>query len=286
MSRILVVDDDPMIVESLQETLAAEGLASVGAYDQASAEALIGIEFFPIILADLRLRTAEEGIGLLQLIQRSSPASAVITITGDADEVISMRLRDLGSRTVLVKPVDPNVLMALVREMLIEIDESAALLEDENVEVLYAAVTPQLRGLAYRRYGFSGEDADDLVQRAWLLYFEKRSSIRASRAWMSGTILNLCKQEIQQRYRRRAFDDGYDGPTETVSGADDARIAIGQALGVLDERGRELCVRIGLERQSYEEVSTAMNLPIGSIGPLFIRAKDRMRTQLMATGTN
>ena len=280
MSRILIVDDDPMIVESLQETLSEERLASAGAYDQASAEALIRNEFFPIILADLRLRTAEEGLALLAMIQHSSPDSAVVTITASADDVIKIRLRDLGSRTLLLKPVRPDILIALVREMLTEVEESAELLGDEGIEGLYAAVTPQLRGLAYRRYGFSGDDAEELVQHAWLLYFEKRSAIRAARAWMKGTILNLCKQEIQQRCRRRSFDDGYDGPPETACGADDARIAIGQALGVLDDRSRELCVRIGLEKQSYDEVSAAMHLPLGSIGPPFIRAKERMRVQL------
>ncbi len=283
MSRILIVDDDPMIVESLQETLSEESLASVGAYDQASAEALIRNEFFPIILAGLRLRTAEEGLALLAMIQHSSPDSAVVTITASADDVIKIRLRDLGSRTVLLKPVHPDILISLVREMLTEVDESAELLGDEGIELLYAAVTPQLRGLAYRRYGFSGDDAEELVQHAWLLYFEKRSAIRAARAWMKGTIMNLCKQEIQQRCRRRSFDDGYDGPTEMACGADDARIAIGQALGVLDGRSRELCIRIGLEKQTYDEVSTAMHLPLGSIGPLFIRAKERMRAQLAAS---
>jgi RNA polymerase sigma-70 factor (ECF subfamily) len=269
-----------MIVESLRDTLSAEDLASVGAYDHVSAEELIRNEFFPVILADLRLRTTEEGLGLLAFIKTLSPDSAVITITGDADEVIKIRLQDLGSRMILLKPVDPNVLVSLVREMLTEIEESAALLEDETIDVLYATVTPQLRGLAFRRYGFSGDDADELVQRAWLLYFEKRSAIRTARAWLSGTILNLCKQEIQQRCRRRSFDDGFEGPTATACGADDARIAIRQALDGLDDRGRELSIRIGLERQSYEEVSAAMNLPIGSIGPLFIRAKERMRAQL------
>ena len=52
------------------------------------------------------------------------------------------------------------------------------------------------------------------------------------------------------------------------------------SLSALDGRGRELCVRIGLEEESYEEISRAMHLPIGSIGPLFGRAKAKMRKQL------
>jgi RNA polymerase sigma factor (sigma-70 family) len=277
MNRILVVDDDRAIVEALQETLDSESLDNVGAFSQASAEDLISKEFFPVILADLRLRTMAEGLGLLEQIRRCSPNSAVVTITGSVDDVIRVRLEELGSRAVLLKPVEPEVLIALVREMLGEIAVAAAGGVEEDIEVLYATVTPKLRAMAYRRYGFSGEEADDLVQKAWLLYVEKKSSIRATRAWMTGTVLNLCKQEIQRRYRERAFEAASNETEATRCGADDAHIALSQALARLDERGRELCIRIGIERQSYEEVSVAMNLPIGSIGPLFIRAKDRMR---------
>jgi DNA-directed RNA polymerase specialized sigma24 family protein len=38
-----------------------------------------------------------------------------------------------------------------------------------------------------------------------------------------------------------------------------------------------LCELIGLEQCSYEEVSAAAGLPLGSIGPLYIRAKNKLR---------
>ncbi len=280
MNRILVVDDDPFILESILDLFQIEGLESVAAQDCATAEELMQNEHFPVILADLRVRTEAEGLGLLEHIRRVSPESAVVTMTGMADEVIENRLRELGARIVLFKPVEADVLISLVREMLAEIEASAALLQNDDIELLHATVTPKLRAIAFRRYGFSGEEADDLVQRAWLLYFEKKAAIRAAQAWMTGTIMNLCKQEIQQRYRQRAYDDHNDATQEVSSDAHDARIAIEQALSVLDDRGRELCTRIGLAGQSYEEVAASMNLPIGSIGPLFIRAKNRMRAHL------
>jgi len=284
MSRILVVDDDPNVVEALMETLEAESLSSVGAYDEASAESLITNEFFPVIVADLRLRSEAEGLGLLEHIQRISPLSAVVTITGSIDDVIEVRLRELGSRTTLLKPMEPEQIISVVREMLAEVEGAAALLREEgigeDIDVLYASVTPKLRVMAARRYGFAGCEAEDMIQKAWMLYAEKRNAIRATRAWMTGTVINLCKQEIQRRYRERAFDQSFHRTTLVSHPADDARIAIEQALSVLDERGRELCIRIGLDRQSYQEVSVAMSLPIGSIGPLFIRAKERMRSHL------
>jgi len=213
-----------------------------------------------------------------------SPQSAVVTITGSIDDVIEVRVRELGSRTVLLKPMEPEAIITVVREMLAEIERAAALLDEEGdeeeIDILYAAITPKLRAVASRRYGFAGYEAEDMIQKAWVLYAEKRNAIRATRAWMTGTVVNLCKQEIQRRYRERAFDQSFDKTTLVSHPADDARIAIKQAFSVLDERGRELCTRIGLDRQSYQEVSTAMGLPIGSIGPLFIRAKERMRSHL------
>ena len=193
----------------------------------------------------------------------------------------------IGSRTVLLKPMDPEVVINVVREMLAEIEGAAALLNEEgeggieeDINVLYASVTPKLRAMASRRYGFASFEAEDVIQKAWVLYAEKRNAIRVTGAWMTGTVINLCKQEIQRRYRERAFGLSFDRTMLASHPADDARIAIQEALSVLDERGRELCIRIGLDRQSYQEVSEAMSLPIGSIGPLFIHAKERMRSHL------
>jgi DNA-directed RNA polymerase specialized sigma24 family protein len=62
----------------------------------------------------------------------------------------------------------------------------------------------------------------------------------------------------------------------------DGRIAVRQALETLDERSRRLCTLLGMEQRSYEEVSAAMNLPVGSIGPLYIRARQKMQKALAA----
>jgi len=282
MERILIVDDDPLIVSGIAEVLQAEGLRVASAFDRESAEALIRAEFFPVILADLRVRSEEDGLNLLEQIRALSPRSAVATITGQTDDVLTMRLRDLGARTVLLKPIDPQVMIAIVRELLGEIESSAALLTDDEFSALHAAVTPRLRSIACRRYALQCEDAEELIQQAWLLFFEKRAAIRASRAWLAGTVANLCKQEIAKRYRRRALESAHHAPSHSTPDALHTGIAVRQALSSLDDRGRELSVRIGLEQESYEEISSVMRLPIGSIGPMFGRAKAKMRKQLSA----
>ena len=70
---------------------------------------------------------------------------------------------------------------------------------------------------------------------------------------------------------------------DTRNESPDAVLIIRTALRQADERTRQLCSLIGLENLSYEEVSERLGIPVGSVGPLYIRAKSRLR-RLIAVG--
>jgi DNA-directed RNA polymerase specialized sigma24 family protein len=53
-------------------------------------------------------------------------------------------------------------------------------------------------------------------------------------------------------------------------------------MAVLDGQSRDLCQLIAVEGYAYDEVSARMKLPLGSIGPMYIRAKAKMRMQMAA----
>src|SRR4051812_23131038 len=121
MSRVLIVDDDPGVLEALQTWFELENIDALGALDRTTAEALIAAEYFPIVLADLRLRSEADGLQLLESIRRISPRSRVASITGavDFDEA---RLRELGASIVLRKPMPAEEIVAAIRELLAEIE--------------------------------------------------------------------------------------------------------------------------------------------------------------------
>ena len=273
MSKILVVDDEPAVVAGIQAVLELHSIESEGAWDCDSAEALIASEFFPVILADLRMRSEDDGFRLLDAVRRISPRSRVATMTAYADEATVARLRERGAALVLRKPLLEDELMAALQEMLAIVEEAEAAHADDDT--LYAATVKTLHAISRGRFGFPAEDAEELVQETWLLYLEKRGSVRTPRTWLSGTIANLCRQEIDRRTRTRARSG--EMPEPTVTPADDSVLAVHQALARLDDRSRTLCTLIGLEQRSYEEVSAAANLPIGSVGPLYQRAKEKLR---------
>ncbi len=277
MKKILVVDDDPAVVEGLVALLRLENLDAVGAEDSETAEQLVRDGFFAVVLSDLRLRSENDGLALIDAVSRISPRSRLAAMTGFLTPEIEAELARRGATLVLQKPFDIENAVAALREMALAIAPHQGA-SDEEIETLYEQSIPLLRSIAIRRYRLDHDAADDLVQEAWCLFLERRAAITTPRAWLAGTTANLCRQQIQRlcRARARVMDvvtEGFEEATETV-------LAVQQALGKLDARSRKLCELIALEQQPYAEVSTSMQLPIGSIGPMYLRAKAKLAKEL------
>jgi RNA polymerase sigma factor (sigma-70 family) len=275
MTRILVVDDDPMIVEGLVEMLRIESFDAAGVFDRVSAEEALAEEFYPVVLADLRLRSEEEGWLLLDAIARISPKTRVASMTGFATEEVERRLRERGAALVLRKPIEIEEIVALIRDMAGAIEAA----QSEDLDEVYRQSYAALAGMARKRYGLGPDEAQDILHEAWCLFLEKRASVRTPKAWLSGTVINLCRRWIEDRVRWRGPDvTEIDRPA--AGGDVETSLVARDALGKVDARTRRLCELIAVEGLRYDEVSDALSIPIGSVGPLYIRAKKKMRAVL------
>jgi DNA-directed RNA polymerase specialized sigma24 family protein len=154
----------------------------------------------------------------------------------------------------------------------------SAAVNTTELDAIYSTSINRLQAISRGRYRFAAEDAEELVQDAWLLFLEKQSTIQTPSAWLSGTVANLCRQEIDRRTRER--DRCEPLPERTATPIDDEVLAVRQGLSRLDARSRQLCELIGLEQRPYDEVSATTGLPLGSVGPLYIRAKKKLRKAL------
>lgn len=286
MKRVLVVDDETAITEGLLALFELEHIEARGALDRESAEQIISHEFYPVILADLRLVTEEDGLQLLESIRRLSPKSKVASLTAFATPEVEARLLELGSTVVLRKPMEFDEIIAVVDEMLAEIERAAEAqgVTDGPLDLvkLYTDVQKVLFSIPQRRYGLTADETEELVQEAWCLFLQKQGTISLPRPWLAGTVVNLCRQTIQKNIRTRPVGlDVHDEMGEPM-GADQSNVnddvmMVRDGLAALDDRSRKLCVMIGMEGHSYEEVADKLNLPIGSVGPLYIRSKNKLR---------
>ncbi|HVR42619.1 MAG TPA: response regulator [Thermoanaerobaculia bacterium] len=289
MKRVLVVDDETAITEGLIALFEMEKIEAFGASDRASAEAMIDREFYPVILADLRLVTEADGFRLLETIRERSPRSKIASLTAFATPAVEQKLLAMGSSVVLRKPMEFEAIIAIVDEMLAEIEREAEAQQAESgapldLVQLYSDVHKILFSIPQRRYGLTADETDELVQEAWCLFLQKRQYVATPGAWLAGTIVNLSRQQIHRNTRMRPAGLEVHSEKESASSdpgeASDSVLMVRQALGRIDERSRRLCTLIGMEGKSYEEVSRELDLPIGSVGPLYIRSKRKLRKAL------
>jgi DNA-directed RNA polymerase specialized sigma24 family protein len=96
-------------------------------------------------------------------------------------------------------------------------------------------------------------------------------------------VANLCRQHIS-RWRGRMIqdEDAFAAMTDERNGGLAEVLTIRNALEQLDPKARRLCHLIAIEGHSYEEASTITGYAAGAIGPLYIRAKKKLRLALAA----
>lgn len=281
-TRVLLIDDEQAILEGLAMLLDIESIETASACDRSSATTLLAGGFYPVIFADLCLKTTDEGLQLLDDIKRLSPKSRIVTISGYVTPEMEVEVQRRGASIVLHKPMTADDILAAIGELLAEIEREAEAAPELDLTALYAKVQKVLYSIPRRKYGFSHDAAEDIVQQAWLLYLEKRTGVRDPRTWLAGTAVNLCRQELHRSRRIADGDPAVTFETMPDGGAHDPDevMAVRQALQQLDERSRNLCQWIGLDGYSYDDVSRATALPPGSVGPLYMRAKKRLRAAL------
>ena len=125
--RLLLVEDDRMIGESLRGALRLEGHAVDWVRDAAAAKVTLATEHFDLLLLDLGLPApgapgAESapagGLDVLRATRARSDATPVIVLTardGPGDKVAGL---DAGADDYLVKPFDLDELTARIRAVL------------------------------------------------------------------------------------------------------------------------------------------------------------------------
>jgi RNA polymerase sigma factor (sigma-70 family) len=286
-SLVLIVDDEAAIVEGLTAMLSFENIECAGASDRLSAQAEMQKRFYPIILADIRLRTEEEGLELLDDVRRLSPRSRVISMTGYGTPELRAEVMQRGSTLVMQKPMQSVEILSAIAHLLTEIEQLANAQATENLDELYADVRKLLYSIPQRQYRLNADEAEDIVQEAWLLFLERRGAILDNRSWLAGTVRNLSRRQIDASRRSREKFCSTDDMENLASERDtpEDRIAMQTILATLDATSRSLCNLIAVEGYSYDEVSAATGLPIGSIGPMYLRAKKKMNASACRAAT-
>ncbi len=160
---------------------------------------------------------------------------------------------------------------------------------------LVRRLTPLLWQVA-RAQGLDREASVDVVQTAWLELLASLARIRDPAA-LVGWLVIVTKREAWRVHKAGRAEhtledsvfvelrDPGPGPAERVID-DDRQARLWAAVDELPERCRTLLRIVAfVHRPDYAEVSQALGMPVGSIGPNRGRCLDRLRRLLMADRT-
>ncbi len=137
--------------------------------------------------------------------------------------------------------------------------------------------TPLVRGVVHR-CGVYGAEAEDIEQETWLRLTTNLSRVREPAAlprWLAVTATRQCFALFAKRRRVQlrgdfneeplAASDRWSDPADGVCHADEV-VRLNEAIAELSARDQAL-VRLLLSAASYREISAAIAMPVGSIGP-------------------
>ncbi len=111
--KILMVDDDPIAIETVADTLKGDGYNLTITGDGKSAIDLIIKEKFDIILSELVVGTFD-GLDILNKSKEINPASSTIIITAKPERINATDLIELDIDAYLFKPCDPEKILTCV----------------------------------------------------------------------------------------------------------------------------------------------------------------------------
>ena len=116
--HVLIVDDEPMIVQMTQEFLEEEQFRVSGAGDTEQAAKILEGDHVDAVLLDIRLPN-EDGLSFLQKIKAAYPHIGVVMLTGSGyEENLMQTALHYGASGYVSKDTDlENVVVALKRAL-------------------------------------------------------------------------------------------------------------------------------------------------------------------------
>jgi len=117
--KILVIDDDPDILESISAVLSSEGFNVLTAID-----GKVGVEKFrsekpDLVLCDMMMEKVDAGSKVAEMIRKEDSVTPVYLLSSIGNATASnISVTDLGFTGVLQKPVDPDTLISQIKKSL------------------------------------------------------------------------------------------------------------------------------------------------------------------------
>lgn len=113
LPRVLIVDDDALVLRSLQRAMGAQNVHVVAMTDVHQAMRLVETESFDTVLCDIRMPKMS-GLAFARFVRSLAPEVPILLMTGDPQLDSAIEAIEVGILEYLPKPIEPAKLRAAV----------------------------------------------------------------------------------------------------------------------------------------------------------------------------
>ena len=113
--KVLIIDDEASIRESISNILSDEDISSKTAKSLEEAKKILTKEYFPVILLDIWLEDGS-GIDFIDIIKELSPNSSIVMITGHGGIELAVQSIKKGAFDFLEKPLSIEKLLNVIEK--------------------------------------------------------------------------------------------------------------------------------------------------------------------------
>lgn len=125
LTKILVVDDDPVVGKSFDRVLANKGYAVITAMNGEEALSKLSNEHYDLVFTDIKM-PGMSGLEVAERVKASQPWLPVVIVTGYGSDAYEARAAAAGVSEFLRKPLSPEMIEASAAHALRERHETAA----------------------------------------------------------------------------------------------------------------------------------------------------------------
>ena len=149
-----------------------------------------------------------------------------------------------------------------------------------------------------RRFGLPPEDCDDVYQATWLTVVSRADPpldeaggvtvrwLASIAAWETRNLLRRRRMPVGERALLEAVETDPEALPERIEELVEQHVLVEEALASLPLRDRQIVTELFLadEPRSYAEIAGRLGVAVGSVGPMRLRAIERLRTELLDRG--
>lgn len=149
-----------------------------------------------------------------------------------------------------------------------------------------------------RRFGLGPEDCDDVYQSTWLTAVSRPNPpfddeggvavrwLASIAAWETRNLIRRRKLPLREQEVLEGVEDDAETLPDRLEEIVEEHALVEAALAALPARDREIvrALFLGDAPLSYAEIAERAGIAVGSVGPLRLRAIERLRSELLRRG--